>query len=378
MNVSKIKELKKFYDHYDDFNPDEKKKFDPNVLPQGWKEHCLYNPKNHKRMKVRIPNDISAKDKLRVQRFLIDILDFSLIIFDMDQTAFRLHSGGALERGEMEKYANSRSLDFEMMILILLFNGIKVGIATFSDQIGIEKLSNWTKETHISGREFIFNSIDILFRDKYPGLANYLLPHCYGIRPTLHGKDSPFSEYPNDKRIACRMIADSYGVDIKETILFDDSSQNIDSIREDKDYPGKAYLVDWENGFRFEDNILYDDEYKSFWRKLDITDRPEEIKDVSPYLEKLYVILEGMWEYTDVFCLEEFAWMLGEFHSFESEKDAEDSIFWPGYEKLCDDKANEANEANEEFHSFESKSDKLIEIFNNSPYAFGDNYTSQY
>ncbi len=141
----------------------------------------------------------------------LDALGKKLCAFDMDYTANKLHSGGVINRTNLEKYCRNASTDFLIAIVLLTLVGKSVAILSFTDKT-YNTYNKYPKETHCAGEDLIKCFIDANFNE---GIADKIF--YYGYNPNLHKE--PRTKH---KHIS-KFTAHCNETDNTKVILFDDT-----------------------------------------------------------------------------------------------------------------------------------------------------------
>ncbi|MES1917999.1 hypothetical protein MHBO_000033 [Bonamia ostreae] len=189
--------------------------------------------------------------KNRFTKFIDNLnkLNAKVVVFDLDLTASKIHSFGALCRIDFDKYVESASSDFVEIVPLLIEKGFELAIATFNDE-HIKKLFP------LLSLNLRNNRLDGMPRDPNDIIAGEelviaFLDHHFGEE--IRSKFVIVAKNPNfysaekvDKEEHIKEIADKFNVNINDCVLFDDQIANVEGAR----FP--AFLVDGEDGFKLE------------------------------------------------------------------------------------------------------------------------------
>lgn len=189
--------------------------------------------------------DAELKQK-QVQQFVAKLreLGIKMVVFDLDQTACKRHSGGVLPREETQAYIDDIAPDFLTIVPVLAKEGFYLSICTFTDShYYFEEGGDirFPKAEYIAGHElvnaFLEKHFDKEIVDKF-----FNVPYHPGIH------DDP--EIPNDKNYHLKKVWQYYKkqnipLAPKECILFDDTRDNVTNAR-----GFKAVVVDRGTAFQ--------------------------------------------------------------------------------------------------------------------------------
>jgi len=140
---------------------------------------------------------------------------YKVVVFDMDQTAVSMHSRGRLKRSEIEQFVSKTSNDFKLIVPALAEEGIKLAIATHSDEAEFIR-DDVDKETHILGEEL---AREVLRRNFSQQLVKDFFIVAFNPRWRSEGTQPAFRE----KRFHMRKISEHFNVDPRSILFFDDN-----------------------------------------------------------------------------------------------------------------------------------------------------------
>ncbi|CAM9292436.1 unnamed protein product [Choristocarpus tenellus] len=153
---------------------------------------------------------------------LANALKFSgvkVAAFDMDQCLVAQHSRGRMTHQNLPKFLAKVTPDFLIAVPILIEEGLNVAVATHSDRAEYNWLQGRTPRTHLLGEDLVWAVLNACF----PHRAASFFVVAYNPRAR--------SWFPREenrgKRLHVRLIAEHYGVDASEVILFDDDQDNV-------------------------------------------------------------------------------------------------------------------------------------------------------
>jgi hypothetical protein len=202
-------------------------------------------------------------DKMKViDAFCSDVVrrGIKCVVFDMDKTLVSLHSGGSLPKSRLNQYLESTSEVGRALIPALLAQGIRVSIATFSDDLytsGIAGFPNASSSQRISGLSLTnevlsaflpietVHSIPIVTLNPalYPSVTDddprrsFLREKIVTIgQKFLNAGSADYTQFvslcatypplPN-KSHHLQIISNLLGLDLRELCLIDDSDDNV-------------------------------------------------------------------------------------------------------------------------------------------------------
>ncbi len=174
------------------------------------------------------------------KKFLANLKEknVKVVVFDMDNTAIRMHSSGALRVSKFKDYCQKVSPDFLEIVPFLIILNIRVAIATFSDE-GMEKgATEHYREPCYAGNKLVNKMLTTVFPDR--SIASQV--YAVGYYPKYHRGGKLWKLHHLDK------ISEHFNVSLKDCVLFDDTRDNVDNHGE-----FTAYAVDGSVGFRFSD-----------------------------------------------------------------------------------------------------------------------------
>ncbi|EUD65246.1 hypothetical protein C922_04375 [Plasmodium inui San Antonio 1] len=178
---------------------------------------------------------------------LLKELNIKMAVFDFDLTIIGAHSGGYVDKAnDVDHIGTAVTNHFKILSKALNDNGIKITVATFSDDEAI-RYSRGRNSTLIAGEEMVTFSMQQSKCDaKIEKVYAYYPP--YYRQPRQYkplGLDKPMS---HDKSYHLKQIRTDFGVNIDEILFVDDDMNNCTSAKKE------GYLtfnVMGKNGFNF-------------------------------------------------------------------------------------------------------------------------------
>mmetsp|Transcript_29088 Transcript_29088/g.73707 ORF Transcript_29088/g.73707 Transcript_29088/m.73707 type:complete len:239 (-) Transcript_29088:46-762(-) len=177
----------------------------------------------------------------RCQAFIewLDARNLDVVVFDMDRTMSRGHCGQGLPRDQIQGYLDGRSHDFvEAAKALSELGRHRLAVATGSDPLEYD-LPGQGRDTHILGPD-----LAAALLDRWCPEARAKFEVMVGYDFELHGGNA----HDKGKRYHMRRIAEHYGVEFRQMVLFDDSQGCLEN--EDG---WLGVKVSDSVGFRFED-----------------------------------------------------------------------------------------------------------------------------
>ena len=192
-------------------------------------------------------SDIEAED----DKFIKTLKDkgINTVVFDMDRTACRVHSGGILIREKLENYIKRASGNFVRIVPKLHTAKFNFAIASFADTKNYNEKHPFEK--YIAGTDLISEFLYEHFPDEICSKFK-----MYGYNPILWKDDPVKSKDPNNKNPHIDDICRDFKVEKKQIILFDDSKKNVKAAIE---HGAHAKHVNEKHGFRLID--LYKNDF---------------------------------------------------------------------------------------------------------------------
>lgn len=206
-----------------------------------------------KAVEKQAPEETELQKK-QVQDFVnqLKALGIKMVVFDLDQTACKEHSGGVLRKKEdkfeddmyLEKYLTEIAPDFKRVVPALVKANFYLSICTFTDTYYYFEESGdmrFPKKDFIAGEHLVNAFLNEHF-DKETVDCFYNVPY----NPSIHDE-----EVPRNKNYHMRKLVKHYNetkeipLEMSECILFDDTADNINQARD-----FKAVLVDRTTAFQ--------------------------------------------------------------------------------------------------------------------------------
>lgn len=180
--------------------------------------------------------------------FIADI-GIKVVVFDLDRTACKMHSGGVISISLSAEYIISASVDFTTIVPMLIANGIIVCIGTFTDR-GYYNLKRFPRHSYIAGEDLVER---FLSANLAKNIKKQIFVCCFNSsvriangENILPGKNYHIAELKEQINAAGIIVNDN------DFLLFDDSGSNIDTA-----IGFWAILVDPNYGFRTEQAYNY-------------------------------------------------------------------------------------------------------------------------
>ncbi|SBT31345.1 P36-like protein homologue [Plasmodium ovale wallikeri] len=178
---------------------------------------------------------------------LLKDMNIKMAVFDFDLTIIGAHSGGYIDKSDdVENIGQSVTDHFKMLSSALHANGIKITVATFSDEEAI-RYSRVRNPNLISGEQLVQYSLKKSKCDAKIEKVYAYYPYYYK-EPRKYrqlGLDKPMS---NDKSFHLERIRQDFNVGIDEIIFVDDDMNNCISAK------NEGYItfnVTGKDGFNF-------------------------------------------------------------------------------------------------------------------------------
>ncbi|CAM9628267.1 unnamed protein product [Discosporangium mesarthrocarpum] len=142
-----------------------------------------------------------------------------VVAFDMDQCMVKQHSRGCMTHDGLSGNLANVTPDFVAAVHALVKEGVKLAVATHSDQTEYNWLVDRTPKTHLLGDDLVWP----VLRSSFPEYADELFVVAYNPNARFWFQ----REEDQGKRRHVRVIAEWYGVDASDVIVFDDDEDNV-------------------------------------------------------------------------------------------------------------------------------------------------------
>ncbi len=213
-------------------------------------------------------------DTVKFHRFLFKYSQedkYGLVMFDQDNTAVAMHSGGVLRRSMLETYCKKTCEEFVTIVLLLLDRDERIAVGSFTDRLYYTM--DYSINEYIAGVDLTSAFLAWCFSQRLDpevaivsserGTAAQAITdkiYICGLYPALWANQRPDTwkaRLPNNKTTHMRRaLADAGILGKKKGLLFDDSKGN---MKTDENF--YAFRTDGNVGFRLSD---FTDEQRGF------------------------------------------------------------------------------------------------------------------
>ena len=167
-------------------------------------------------------SDMSHEELLKLAKEIVErlkVMGIKVVAFDMDQCLVNAHSRGDIKRqpGELQKFYDKVTIGFKVLSRVLHKEGIKLAIATHSDENEYFTLMK-SQQDYVIGTELV----SLVLSSSVPELSHRFYIVAYNPMSRLNFN-------PNDahKKLHIRRVAQHYNVKTSEIVLFDDDEGNV-------------------------------------------------------------------------------------------------------------------------------------------------------